>query len=83
MENPFVKLVGEGDEPSVEEREVVDTHFEIRDDDCYVQDVYEDGSVSLEWTPLHVDPADTEVTTEAYKAYRQEKGILEEAELNL
>ncbi len=83
MENPFVKLVKEGEEPSTEEMKVVDTNFEMRDDDFYVQDVYEDGSVSSEWTALHVDPADTEAATEAYKNYRQSKGIEEETELSL
>ena len=82
MKNPFVTLISER-EPSVEQKKVVDTDFEVRDDDVYVRDVYEDGTVSLEWTPLYVDPADSEAAREAYRAYRQSKGIMEEAELNI
>lgn len=82
MKNPFVKLVSET-EPSFEEKKVVDTDFEVREDEVYVRDIYEDGTVSLEWTPLYVDPSDSEAAREAYKAYRQSKGIVEEPEINI
>lgn len=76
MKNPFIKLVREN-HGSMEEMKVVDTNFEIRDGDVYVQDIYGDGSTGMEWVPLHVDPNDTEDSKAAYRQYRQDKGIME------
>ena len=92
MKNPFEKFFGGGgaeveDAPMKvempverqieEEKQVVDTIFEVRDDGVYVKDIYEGNIQGEEWTMIHNNPTDPEGAQRAHKAYRRQKGIVE------
>jgi len=81
MENPFVKLVRQGEAP--EKKKVINTKYKIIKGHIYVEDIYEDGSAANELTELYVDPSDSMVAREAYKDYRRRKGIENWADLDL
>lgn len=86
MENPFKKLFGGGGEEAIEsdkvedsfeQKKVVDSDFEIRDDGIYVRKVYDDGSAG-EWELLQDAPSDNaEVAREVYKEWRKAQGLTE------
>ena len=80
MENPFVKLVKEGEEPSMEEETPVDTIFEVRDDGVYVKDIFEGNREGKDWVRIHDNPNDSEGAERAHRSYRRERGILEESQ---
>ena len=82
MENPFVKLVREGEEPSMEGKEAVDTTFELEEHGIRVWTLHKDGSRQNEEF-IDVDPADTKATTSKYRAYRRKHGVVEESDLNM
>lgn len=93
MENPFKKLfkgeAGALEETSGsetehrEEKTVADVNFEVRDDGLYAQDVYDDGSVNLDWTILEADPSDPASSERAMRSYKRQKGIVEEDMVNM
>ncbi len=76
MENPFVKLVREG-EPSAEGKKIVDTRFELREDGAYVYDIFSDRTES-EGQPLGSPSNDPELGREKYSEYRRRRGLPKE-----
>ena len=81
MKSPFGKLVSERGEPSAEDKEAVDTDFELLEHGIRVWTLSKDGSRDNEEI-LDVDPADTKASTAKYRAYRLKHGVVEESELN-
>lgn len=78
MENPFVKLVREGEGSSMEKETAVDTNFEVRDDGVEVLENARGERRDGEWEPLDVPSDNSALAREKYKAYRQARGLSEE-----
>lgn len=86
MENSLKKLFGGGSEEvtdnnqvenSSEQKKVVDSDSETREDFIYVREVYDDGSVG-EWEPLKDAPLDNpEIAREAYREWKKARNLIE------